>query len=129
MIVWISSLIQSSNLSAMAVESVTVVAPEVRVGPFSLSKGILTDINTPHTSIKQIVYHTTYILLITYQLIACRSSGLVEQINNFQTLSLRDLSGFNFDPFLSIDDDYFYHTQNPRRPEVRYRNVWFLKGY
>lgn len=68
------------NPSAMAVESVTVVAPEVGVGPFILSK------------------------------------GLVEQIENFQTLSLRDLS--DSDPFLSIDDDYFYHTQNPRRPEV-----------
>lgn len=88
---WKSELVNSRNFdkeighqnpSAMAVESVTVVAPEVRVGPFSLSK------------------------------------GLVEQINNFQTLSLRDFSAFNLDPFLSIDDDYFYHTQNPRRPEV-----------
>ncbi|XP_035517314.1 transmembrane protein 43 [Morone saxatilis] len=88
---WKSELINSRNFdkeighqnpSAMAVESVTVVAPEVRVGPFFLSK------------------------------------GLVEQINNFQTLSLRDFSAFNLDPFLSIDDDYFYHTQYPRRPEV-----------
>ena len=55
------------------------------------------------------------ILIIINQLIAWSSSGLVEQINNFQTLRLRD---FSFDPFLSIDDDYFYHTQNPRRPEV-----------
>ncbi|XP_034725166.1 transmembrane protein 43 [Etheostoma cragini] len=85
---WKSELVNSrhfdlemghQNPSAMAVESVTVVAPEVGVGPFSLSK------------------------------------GLVEQINNFQTLSLKE---FSFDPFLSIDDDYFYHTQNPRRPEV-----------
>ncbi|XP_032369137.1 transmembrane protein 43 [Etheostoma spectabile] len=85
---WKSELVNSrhfdlemghQNPSAMAVESVTVVAPEVGVGPFSLSK------------------------------------GLVEQINHFQTLSLKD---FSFDPFLSIDDDYFYHTQNPRRPEV-----------
>lgn len=88
---WKSELINSRNFdeeighqnpSAMAVESVTVVAPEVRVGPFILSK------------------------------------GLVEQINNFQTLSLRDFAAFNLDPFLSIDDDYFYHTQHPRRPEV-----------
>lgn len=88
---WKSELINSrhfdkeighQNPSAMAVESVTVVAPEVRVGPFILSK------------------------------------GLVEQINNFQTLSLRDLPAVNMDPFLSTDDDYFYHTQNPRRPEV-----------
>ncbi|XP_076614321.1 transmembrane protein 43 [Chaetodon auriga] len=88
---WKSELVNSRNFdeeighqnpSAMAVESVTVVAPEVRAGPFILSK------------------------------------GLVEQINNFQTLSLRDLAAFNLDPFLSIDDDYFYHTQQPRRPEV-----------
>uniref|UniRef100_A0A7N8WQW5 Transmembrane protein 43 n=1 Tax=Mastacembelus armatus TaxID=205130 RepID=A0A7N8WQW5_9TELE len=45
-------------------------------------------------------------------------SGLVEQINNFQTLSLRDFPAFNLDPFLTINDDYFYHTQNPHRPEV-----------
>ncbi|XP_074491588.1 transmembrane protein 43 [Sebastes fasciatus] len=70
------------NPSAMAVESVTVEAPEVRVGPFRLSK------------------------------------GLVEQIKDFQTLSLRDFSAFDVVPFLSIDDDYFYHTQTPRRPEV-----------
>ncbi|XP_059184931.1 transmembrane protein 43 [Centropristis striata] len=87
---WKSELVNSrhfdkeighQNPSAMAVESVTVVAPDTTVGPFSLSK------------------------------------GLVEQINNFQTLSLRAFAN-NFDPFLSIDDDYFYHTQNPRRPEV-----------
>uniref|UniRef100_A0A8C2ZDZ6 Transmembrane protein 43 n=1 Tax=Cyclopterus lumpus TaxID=8103 RepID=A0A8C2ZDZ6_CYCLU len=88
---WKSEMVNSRNFdkeighqnpSAMAVESVTVVAPEVGVGPFSLSK------------------------------------GLVEQINNFQTLSLRDFSTFNLAPFLSVDDDYFYHTHNPRRPEV-----------
>ncbi|XP_029906580.1 transmembrane protein 43 [Myripristis murdjan] len=88
---WKSELINSRNFdkeighinpSAMAVESVTVVAPEVRVGPFVLSK------------------------------------GLVEQINNFQTLSLRDFPGSNLDPFLTIDEDYFYHTPHPRRPEV-----------
>ncbi|KAM8915962.1 transmembrane protein 43 isoform 2-T2 [Spinachia spinachia] len=88
---WKSELVNSrhfdeeighQNPSAMAVESVTVVAPEVRVGPFRLSE------------------------------------GLVEQINNFQTLSLRDFSPFHLAPYLSIDDDYFYHTQFPRRPEV-----------
>ncbi|XP_074519329.1 transmembrane protein 43 [Halichoeres trimaculatus] len=88
---WKAELINSRNFdkeighqnpSAMAVESVTVVAPEVRVGPFILSK------------------------------------GLVEQVNNFQTLSLRDFPVSNLDPFLSIHEDYFYHTQNPRRPEV-----------
>ncbi|XP_072238250.1 transmembrane protein 43 isoform X1 [Leuresthes tenuis] len=88
---WKSELVNSRNFdreighqnpSAMAVESVTVVAPEVRVGPFMLSK------------------------------------GLVEQINNFETLSLKDFPVFDLNLFLSIDDDYFYHTQNPRRPEV-----------
>ncbi|KAG8007790.1 Transmembrane protein 43, partial [Nibea albiflora] len=88
---WKSELINSRNFdkeighqnpSAMAVESVTVVAPEVGAGPFILSK------------------------------------GLVDQINNFQTLSLRDFNALNLDPFLSTDDDYFYHTQYPRRPEV-----------
>lgn len=88
---WKSDLINSrhfdqeighQNPSAMAVESVTVVFPEVRVGAFVLSK------------------------------------GLVEQINDFQTLSLKDFPAYNVDPFLSIRDDYFYHTQQPQRPEV-----------
>ncbi|KAJ3602250.1 hypothetical protein NHX12_030009 [Muraenolepis orangiensis] len=70
------------NPSAMAVESVTVVAPDVRVGPFQLSK------------------------------------GLVEQINNFQKLRLSDLPSLKFDSFFTIYEDYFYHTPNPRRPEV-----------
>lgn len=88
---WKSELINSRNFdkeighqnpSAMAVESVTVVAPEVRVGPFVLS------------------------------------NGLVDQINDFQTLGLKDFPTSKLDSFLSIDDDYFYHTLNPRRPEV-----------
>ncbi|KAM4740746.1 transmembrane protein 43 [Anableps anableps] len=88
---WKSEVVNSRNFdkeighqnpSAMPVESVTVVAHEVRVGPLILSK------------------------------------GLVEQINNFQTLSLNDFSAFNVDPFLSIHDDYFYHTQFPLRPQV-----------
>lgn len=68
------------NPSAMAVESVDVVAPDVWVGQFSLSK------------------------------------GLIEQINNFQTLSLSALPVT--DSFLTVHEDYFYHTANPRRPEV-----------
>lgn len=88
---WKSEVVNSRNFdkeighqnpSAMPVESVTVVAHEVQVGPFVLSK------------------------------------GLVEQINNFQTLSLRDFSALNLDPFLSVHDDYFYHTQFPLRPQV-----------
>ncbi|GAA6108518.1 transmembrane protein 43 isoform X3 [Tachysurus ichikawai] len=86
---WKSEIINSRNFdeeighvnpSAMAVESVTVVAPDVWVGHFSLSK------------------------------------GLIDQINNFQTLSLNALP-FT-DPFLTVYQDYFYHTANPRRPEV-----------
>uniref|UniRef100_A0A3Q2XLI8 Transmembrane protein 43 n=1 Tax=Hippocampus comes TaxID=109280 RepID=A0A3Q2XLI8_HIPCM len=88
---WKAELINSRNFdreighqnpSAMAVESVTVVAPQVQVGPFTLS------------------------------------NGLVEQINNFRTLSLKDLTASDSDPFLTIRDDYFYHTQQPQRPEV-----------
>ncbi|XP_053291388.1 transmembrane protein 43 [Pleuronectes platessa] len=88
---WKSELVSSrhfdkeighQNPSAMAVESVTVVAPEVRVGPLVLSK------------------------------------GLVEQIQNFQTLSLIEFSALSLDSFLTVYDDYFYHNQNPRRPEV-----------
>nr|XP_057911305.1 transmembrane protein 43 [Doryrhamphus excisus] len=88
---WKAELINSRNFdkeighqnpSAMAAESVTVVAPQVRVGPFTLSE------------------------------------GLVEQVNNFQTLSLRDFTSSDSDPFFTISDDYFYHTQNPKRPEV-----------
>uniref|UniRef100_A0A7N6AGB7 Transmembrane protein 43 n=1 Tax=Anabas testudineus TaxID=64144 RepID=A0A7N6AGB7_ANATE len=88
---WKSELINSRNFdkeighqnpSAMAVESVTVVAPEVRVGPFVVSK------------------------------------GLVDQINNFQTLRLREFSAFNLDPLITIHDDYFYHTPSPLKPEV-----------
>lgn len=88
---WKSELVNSrhfdkeighQNPSAMAVESVTVVANEVRAGPFILSK------------------------------------GLIDNINTFQTLSLKDFNALNLDPFLTVYDNYFYHTQNPRRPEV-----------
>ncbi|XP_016113394.1 transmembrane protein 43 [Sinocyclocheilus grahami] len=70
------------NPSAMAVESVTVVAPDVWVGELFLSK------------------------------------GLVEQINDFHTLSLQGVPVPVMITFLTVYDDYFYHTANPRRPEV-----------
>lgn len=70
------------NPSAMAVESVMVVAPDVWVGKLFLSK------------------------------------GLVEQINDFHTLSLQGLPVPVMNTFLTVHDDYFYHTANPRRPEV-----------
>lgn len=88
---WKAELVNSRNFdqeighqnpSAMAVESVTVVAPEVRAGPFILS------------------------------------TGLINHINKFEKLSLRDFNALNLDPFLTVFDDYFYHTQYPRRPEV-----------
>uniref|UniRef100_A0A3B4CUI2 Transmembrane protein 43 n=1 Tax=Pygocentrus nattereri TaxID=42514 RepID=A0A3B4CUI2_PYGNA len=95
---WKSEVINSRNFdqeightnpSAMAVESVTVVAPDVWVGYFFLSK------------------------------------GLIDQINNFQTLHLGALPVT--DPFLTVHEDYFYHTANPRRPEVK-THVYTLKS-
>ncbi|XP_073701049.1 transmembrane protein 43 [Garra rufa] len=67
------------NPSSMAVESVTVMAPDVWVGRLFLS------------------------------------TGLLEQITEFHTLSLQ---GLPVPAFLTVYDDYFYHTANPRRPEV-----------
>lgn len=105
--------LQSLCLSAMAVESVTVVAPEVRAGPFILSKGLCSSKLTGAAQMECFMC-----LDVSTQLISWLSSGLLEHINNFQTLSLGDFPLLNLDPFLSIYDDYFYHTQNPRRPEV-----------
>ncbi|XP_043079605.1 transmembrane protein 43 [Puntigrus tetrazona] len=70
------------NPSAMAVESVTVVAPDVWVGRLFLSEGLL------------------------------------QQITDFHTLSLKGLPVPVTHTFLTVYDDYFYHTANPRRPEV-----------
>lgn len=97
----------------MAVESITVVAPEVRVGALILSKG------TWH---KHITDTSSFVMLFT-SLHFWSSTGLVSQINNFQTLSLKDFRAPDLDPFLSIHDDYFYHTQTPRKPEVSMR-MW-----
>lgn len=109
-----SSFITPLNLSAMAVESVTVVAPEVRVGPFVLSKGA-TAMNAQPTQ-----HHLSQCCHLTQKslVLSVSSAGLVEMIDNYQTLSLRDFTATNVDPFLSIHDDYFYHTQTPRKPEV-----------
>ncbi|KAA0711698.1 Transmembrane protein 43 [Triplophysa tibetana] len=70
------------NPSAMAVESVTVEAPDVWVGKLFLS------------------------------------AGLMEQINDFHTLSLKGFPAFDANTFLTVYEDYFYHIANPRRPEV-----------
>ncbi|XP_058855402.1 transmembrane protein 43-like isoform X2 [Acipenser ruthenus] len=86
---WKSEVINSRNFdketghtnpSAMAVESVTVVAPYVSVGPLYLSL------------------------------------GLVEKVDTFKQLSLVRLSPL--DAFVTVYEDSFYHTHNPRRPEV-----------
>lgn len=53
-------------------------------------------------------------MVVTYCIF---SAGLIDQINNFKTLSLSALP-FT-DPFLIVYEDYFYHTANPRRPEVK----------
>lgn len=66
----------------MAVESVTVAAPDVWVGKLFLS------------------------------------TGLMEQINDFHTLSLKEFPAFDANTFLTVYEDYFYHTANTRQPEV-----------
>uniref|UniRef100_A0A8C3LD85 Transmembrane protein 43 n=1 Tax=Chrysolophus pictus TaxID=9089 RepID=A0A8C3LD85_CHRPC len=76
------------NPSAMAVESFTAVSPNVQVGSFVLSK------------------------------------GLVDKIDDFKQLSLAHLE----DPHADITrgGDYFYHSENPRRPEVGDLRVSFF---
>ncbi|KAM5148727.1 transmembrane protein 43 [Mantella aurantiaca] len=68
------------NPSAMAVESFTAVAPDVQVGGYYLSK------------------------------------GLVEKIDNFKQLSLTEKGNPASD--VVIEGNYFYHSANPRNPEV-----------
>lgn len=87
------------------------VASDVRVGPFILSKGTRCK-HTPHRKTDAVFFVTLF------KSVVVSFTGLVEQINNFQTLSLMDFTASDTDPFLSIDNDYFYHTQNPYRPEV-----------
>uniref|UniRef100_A0A8D0HMQ1 Transmembrane protein 43 n=1 Tax=Sphenodon punctatus TaxID=8508 RepID=A0A8D0HMQ1_SPHPU len=94
---WKSEVVNSRNFdreighknpSAMAVESFTAVAPEVKVGRLVLSK------------------------------------GLVEKIDSFKQMSLSRLE----DPHADIirSGDYFYHSENPRRPEVGDLRVSFF---
>ncbi|KAG2471030.1 TMM43 protein, partial [Polypterus senegalus] len=42
--------------------------------------------------------------------------GLTDKVDNFKKLHLGSLG--IWDPFITIEDDYFYHTVNPKRPEV-----------
>ncbi|KAM9277088.1 transmembrane protein 43 [Morus bassanus] len=94
---WKSEVVNSRNFdreighknpSAMAVESFTAVSPNVHVGSFVLSK------------------------------------GLVDKIDDFKQLSLSHLE----DPHADVTrgGDYFYHSENPRRPEVGDLRVSFF---
>ncbi|XP_006017858.1 transmembrane protein 43 isoform X1 [Alligator sinensis] len=94
---WKSEVVNSKNFdreighknpSAMAVESFTVTAPDVQVGRFFLSK------------------------------------GLIDKIDNFKQMSLSNLE----DPHADVTrgGNYFYHSENPRRPEVGDLRVSFF---
>ncbi|XP_028575070.2 transmembrane protein 43 [Podarcis muralis] len=94
---WKSEVVNSRNFdreighknpSAMAVETFTAVAPDVQVGRFFLSK------------------------------------GLVEKIDNFKQMSLAKLEDPHADVIRS--GDYFFHSENPRRPEVGDLRVSFF---
>ncbi|XP_032996979.1 transmembrane protein 43 [Lacerta agilis] len=94
---WKSEVVNSRNFdreighknpSAMAVETFTAVAPDVQVGRFFLSK------------------------------------GLVEKIDNFKQMSLSKLEDPHADVIRS--GDYFFHSENPRRPEVGDLRVSFF---
>ncbi|XP_020665948.1 transmembrane protein 43 [Pogona vitticeps] len=76
------------NPSAMAVESFTAIAPDVQVGRFFLSR------------------------------------GLIEKIDNFKQMSLSRLEDPHADVIRS--GDYFFHSENPRRPEVGDLRVSFF---
>ncbi|NXW71515.1 TMM43 protein, partial [Hirundo rustica] len=94
---WKSEVVNSRNFdreighknpSAMAVESFTAVSPNVQIGSFVLSK------------------------------------GLVDKIDDFKQLSLSHLE----DPHADVTrrGDYFYHSDNPGRPEVGDLRVSFF---
>ncbi|XP_063267937.1 transmembrane protein 43 isoform X2 [Prinia subflava] len=94
---WKSEVVNSRNFdreighknpSAMAVESFTAVSPNVQVGSFVLSR------------------------------------GLVDKIDDFKQLSLSHLE----DPHADVTrrGDYFYHSDNPRSPEVGDLRVSFF---
>ncbi|XP_007429705.1 transmembrane protein 43 [Python bivittatus] len=94
---WKSEVVNSRNFdreighknpSAMAVESFTAVAPDVQVGKFILSR------------------------------------GLIEKIDNFKQMSLSKLEDPHADVIRS--GNYFFHSENPRRPEVGDLRVSFF---
>lgn len=51
-------------------------------------------------------------------------SGLIDKVDNFKPLSLSKLE----DPHVDIirRGDYFYHSENPKYPEV-HRGVWAVQ--
>lgn len=124
-------------LSAMAVESFTAVAPNVQVGSFVLSKGkgcfvlalclllhqqwtlVLSTIAVMSSDNQEASQQIGHSRLDTEpQLDALFCLGLVDKIDDFKQLSLSHLE----DPHADITrgGDYFYHSDNPRRPEVRW---------
>ncbi|XP_043934536.1 transmembrane protein 43 isoform X2 [Protopterus annectens] len=52
------------------------------------------------------------------------SKGLIEEINNFKQISLAKLESPHAE--IVVDEDYFYHSSNPRRPEVGDLRVSFF---
>lgn len=124
-------------LSAMAVESFTAVSPNVQVGSFVLSKG-----KDCFVLPLRLLLHQQWTLVLSTiavlssgnqeanqqigcsrlntgpQLDALFCLGLVDKIDNFKQLSLSHLE----DPHADVTrgGDYFYHSDNPRRPEVRW---------
>lgn len=123
-------------LSAMAVESFTAVSPNVQVGSFVLSKG-----KDCFVLALCLLLHQQWTLVLSTvvvissdnqeasQQIGCSKLdtgpeldslfclGLVDKIDDFKQLSLSNLE----DPHADVTrgGDYFYHSENPRRPEVR----------
>ncbi|KAF4789444.1 Transmembrane protein [Turdus rufiventris] len=106
-------------LSAMAVESFTAVAPNVQVGSFVLSKAVMSSDNQEAS---QQIGHS--ILDTEPQFDALFCLGLVDKIDDFKQLSLSHLE----DPHADVTrgGDYFYHSDNPRRPEVGDLRVSFF---
>lgn len=123
-------------LSAMAVESFTAVSPNVQVGSFVLSKGkncfvlalcllvyqqrtlVLSTMAVISNDNQEASQQTGFSKLETEpELVSLFCLGLVDKIDDFKQLSLSNLE----DPHADVTrgGDYFYHSDNPRRPEVR----------
>lgn len=124
-------------LSAMAVESFTAVSPNVQVGSFVLSKGkdcfvlafclllhqqwtlVLSTMAVISSDNREASQQIGCSKLDTGpELVSIFCLGLVDKIDDFKQLSLSNLE----DPHADVTrgGDYFYHSENPRRPEVRW---------